>query len=237
MKIMTSNIQHALDYQNQIIDTDLFVNAIRLYGADICNLNEVRGKGPIDGYTNQTDAIADGLGFFRHFGEAVKVEGTSPYGNAIVSRLPFKSCETVAIPEVADKSEDEYHEPRCVIKAIIEINGTDICLMNCHMGLSDDERNEAVKKICELIDATDLPIILTGDFNTAPDDTVLKPIYDRLSDSDENAINKGMYTYASYLPEIKIDYIFYRNLECLYSEVITEIYSDHFPIIAEFRTV
>lgn len=232
---MTFNIQHALDYQNQVIDTDLFVNAIGLYNADVCCLNEVRGEGPIEGYTNQTDAIGDGLGFFRYFGEAVKVDGTSPYGNAFVSILPFKSCETVAIPEVKDKSKDEYHEPRCVIRAVIEIDGKDICFMNCHMGLSDGERIEAVKTICELIDSTDLPIILTGDFNTTPDDTVLNPIYDRLLDSDEKAVNKGMYTYASYLPENKIDYIFYRNLECAYSEVITEIYSDHFPIIAEFK--
>lgn len=237
MKIMTFNIQHALDYQNQVIDTDLFVDAIRLYDADVCCLNEVRGEGPLDGYTNQTDAIGDGLNFFRYFGEAVKVDGTSPYGNAVVSRLPFKSHETVAIPEVENKSDDEYHEPRCVIRAIIEIEGKDVCFMNCHMGLSDGERIQAVKKICELIDETELPIILTGDFNTTPDDPVLNPIYERLLDSDEKAVNKGMYTYASYLPETKIDYIFYRNLECIYSEVITEIYSDHFPIIAEFRTL
>ena len=235
MKIMTFNIQHALDCQNQIIDIDLFVKAISLYGADICNLNEVRGDGPIEGYTNQTDAIGNGLGFFRYFGEAVKVDGTSPYGNAIVSRLPFKSYETVAVPEVSCKSEDEYHEPRCVIRAIIEVDGKDVCFMNCHMGLSDGERINAVAKICELIDATELPIILTGDFNTTPDDPVLKPIYERLTDSDEKSVNKGMYTYASYLPENKIDYIFYRNLDCIYSEVITEIYSDHFPIIAEFK--
>ena len=29
MKVMTFNIQHALDYQKQIIDTGLFVDAIK----------------------------------------------------------------------------------------------------------------------------------------------------------------------------------------------------------------
>ena len=97
MKVMTFNIQHALDYQKQIIDIDLFVNAVKKYSADFCCLNEVRGEGPIEGYTDQTNAIADGLGFYRYFGEAIKVGGTSPYGNAIVARSPFKAVENAAI--------------------------------------------------------------------------------------------------------------------------------------------
>ena len=237
MKIMTFNIQHALDYKNQIIDINLFVEAIKKHSADICCLNEVRGEGTIDGYTDQTNAIGYGLGFYRYFGEAVKIGGTSPYGNAVVSRFPIKSAETVAIPVSPDKAEDEYHEPRCVIKAVTEIDGKDICFLICHMGLSDKERIEAVKIICRLIDGTDLPIILTGDFNTTPDDSVLKPIYERLNDSDEKAENKGIFTYSSYSPEIKIDYIFYRGLECRCSRVITEIYSDHFPVVAEFDII
>ncbi|MBQ3005179.1 MAG: endonuclease/exonuclease/phosphatase family protein [Clostridia bacterium] len=237
MNVMTFNIQHALDYQNQIIDTELFVGAIKDLGADICCLNEVRGEGPIEGYTDQTNALGDGLGFYRYFGEAIKVGGTSPYGNAIVSRFPFKSAETISIPVSPYKTDDEYHEPRCVIKAIAEIDGKDICFLVCHMGLSDKERKEAVKTICALVDGTDLPIILTGDFNTTPDDDVLEPIYKRLKDSDENAKHKGVFTYASYYPEIKIDYIFFRGLKCRYSGVITKIYSDHFPIIAEFEVL
>lgn len=235
MKVMTFNIQHALDYKRKIIDTDFFVSAIKKHGADICCLNEVRGEGPIEGYTDQTNAIGDGLGFYRYFGEAIKVGGTSPYGNAVTSRFPFKTAETVAIPVSPHKSEDEYHEPRCVIKAVIEIEGKEICFLICHMGLSDKERIEAVKTVCALIDETELPIILTGDFNTTPDDPVLSPIYERLRDADEKAEEKGVFTYASYSPEIKIDYIFYRGLECCFSKVITEIYSDHFPIIAEFK--
>ncbi len=237
MKVMTFNIQHALDYKKRVIDTDFFVGAIKKSGTDICCLNEVRGEGPIEGYTDQTNALGDGLGFYRYFGEAIKVGGTSPYGNALVSRYPFKSTETVAIPEVKNKIKNSYHEPRCVIKAVAEIGGKDICFLVCHMGLSNEERIEAVKTICSLIDGTDLPVILTGDFNTTPEDVVLKPIYERLADSDEKAENKRVFTYASYSPEIKIDYIFYRGLECRYSRVITEIYSDHFPIIAEFEVL
>ncbi len=235
MKVMTFNIQHALDYQNGIIDISLFIRAIRRHGADICCLNEVRGEGPINGYTDQTNALGNGLGFYRYFGEAIKVNGTSPYGNAITSRFPFKSSETITIPETDDRSEESNYEPRCVIKAITEINGKEICFLVCHMGLSNAERINAVKTLCEIIDSIDTPIILTGDFNTYPEDKVLKPIYDRLIDADMTADKKGVFTYASYSPEIKIDYIFYRGIKCTKSGVIEKIYSDHFPIIADFE--
>lgn len=90
MRIMTFNIWHAPDYKNQKIDIDLFARKIKQYGADICGLNEVRGEGPLYGYTDQTNNIADSLGYNRYFGEAIKVKGTSPYGNAIVTKYPFK---------------------------------------------------------------------------------------------------------------------------------------------------
>lgn len=235
MRVMTFNIQHALDYQNKIIDINLFIEAIRNHGTDICCLNEVRGEGPIEGYTEQTDAIADGLNYHRYFGEAIKVGGTSPYGNAIIGKHPFKSAETIAIPVTADRTEESNYEPRCVIKAVSEINGKEVCFLVCHMGLSNAERANAVKTLCGIIDSIELPIILTGDFNTHPQDKVLEPIYSRLTDSDIYSDKKSMFTYPSYSPETKIDYIFFRGLKCTGSQVITKIYSDHFPIVADFE--
>lgn len=235
MRIMTFNIQHALDYKKQIIDLDFFANAIYESGCDICCLNEVRGKGPIEGYTDQTNALAYRLGFQRYFGQAVKIGGTSPYGNAIISKYNFKSCETVAIPLTEDRNEKSNYEPRCVIKSVAEIDEKEICFLVCHMGLSNAERINAVETVCDLIDSTPRPIILCGDFNTHPQDKVLAPIYERLKDVDEKSESKGIFTYPSYKPEIKIDYIFYRDIECIQSEVIEKVFSDHYPIVADFK--
>ena len=235
MKIMTFNIQHALDYKKQRIDTEFFVDAIKKYGADICGLNEVRGKGPLFGYTDQTNAIGDSLSFNRYFAQAIKVHGTSPYGNAMVSRFPIVSAETVLIPDPINKRPNVKYESRCVLKAAVDADGREICVLVCHMGLSDEERKCAVKTVCGLLDETKIPVILMGDFNTTPDDAVLKPIFDRMNDTDALAPVKGMKTYPSYDPDIKIDYIFYRGLECKNVKTITEVYSDHFPIIAEFE--
>lgn len=234
MKVMTFNIQHALDYQKKIIDQDLFVRAIRKYGADVCGLNEVRGAGPLEGYTNQTAEIGQPLGFHHYFGEAIKVKGTSPYGNAILSRRPFKSVETIAIPDPEDRSEPAHYETRCVVKAVVELDNADVCFLVCHMGLALSERINAVRTICELIDGCDLPIVLMGDFNTLPDSPELQPIRDRLTDSTDCDAHPGAPTFPSDAPRVKIDFIYYRGLECMRTVTIGEVFSDHLPILTEF---
>jgi len=237
MKVMTFNIQHALDFQRRVIDTDLFVRAIAKHGADVCGLNEVRGAGPIEGYTDQTPAIGEGLGFHHYFGEAIRVGGTSPYGNAIVSRVPFKSVETIAIPDPEDKTEGGHYETRCVVKAIAELEGRDVCLLVCHMGLNLSERLNAVSTICGIIDGCDLPIVLMCDFNATPDAPEFQPLRDRLKDSTDKDSAPNAFTFPSDAPRIKIDYIFYRSLECIKTTTISEIYADHLPVLTEFRHI
>lgn len=238
MKVMTFNIQHALDYKKQVIDFDLFINAIKKHDADFCGLNEVRGSGFLKGYTDQTKKIADALGYHRYFGKAVMVRGLAPYGNAVISKMPLNSVETVKIPdpdadnEINRDGEPVHYESRCIIKSIIEADGKEICILVTHFGLARSERINAVNKLCEIIDCTDLPIILMGDFNTEPNDGILTPLLDRLKSVDD--MSKP--SFPSDKPKIRIDYILYRNLECIKSEIINEVYSDHLPITAEFKT-
>lgn len=234
MKVMTFNIQHCLDYKKNKINIPLFVETIKQYGADICGLNEVRGKGNLFGYTDQTNALGDGLSFNRYFAEAIKVNGRGPYGNAVVSRYPLKSAETVKIPDPDDKNADGSFETRCVLKSVVDVDGKEVCVLVCHMGLENSERVNAVASLCKIIDEITTPLILMGDFNTTPDNEVLKPLYQRLNDTDLMADKKGAFTYPSYNPEKKIDYIFYKGLTCKNVITVSEIVSDHFPIIAEF---
>lgn len=234
MRVMTFNIQHGLDYQNKIIDLDLFVHSIKKHGADVCGLNEVRGDGPLEGYTDQTNAIGDGLNFYRYFGEAIKVDGTSPYGNAIVSRYKFKSAETIPVPDPDDKDDESSFETRCVVKTVADFDGKDICFLVCHMGLVESERKSAVETLCKIIDKVDIPIVVMGDFNSEPHDPVLAPLFDRLKDTDTKASVSNAKTFPSDNPKIKIDYILYKGLMCVGTTTITEVISDHLPIVADF---
>ncbi len=234
MRIMTFNIQHAWDHLRGVIDTERFARAIAEWGADVCGLNEVRGEGALEGYTDQTNAIADVLGYDRRFGEAIRVGGCGPYGNALVSRYPIVEAETVLVPDPVRREGDHY-ETRCVLKAVLDADGGRICVLVCHMGLEPEERENAVATLCRLIDETELPLVLMGDFNTQPNAAVLAPLRARLQDTDDLADLPNAPTYASYDPQMKIDYIFYRGLRCLGIQTIDEIVSDHFPILAHFE--
>ena len=114
--------------------------------------------------------------------------------------------------------------------AIVEENGKDIVFLVTHMGLAKAERINAVKTICEIADDTDLPIVLMGDFNACPEEETFQPLFQRFSDTLKG---KDVKTFPSDCPEIKIDYILYRGLECKNTKVINEVVSDHLPIITE----
>lgn len=232
MKIMTFNIQHALDYKRQVVDYDFFVSSIKKYAPDLCGLNEVRGRGWLKGYANQTKRLADGLGYYGYFGKAVTLDFGNPFGNAVVSRYPFKSVETVIVPD-PPKTEKGYYETRCVIKAVVEFDGQDVMFLITHMGLMLGERLNAVETVCRILDETHMPAVLMGDFNITPDGEELKPIYERMTDTDMT----GEYTFPSDKPIKKIDYIFYRGLECKSVVTVKDVISDHLPIIADFELI
>ncbi len=235
MKIMTFNIQHCLDYKNQIIDIGLFSDFIKICNVDFCGLNEVRGQGNWEGYTDQTDALGNALGFNRFFGEAFKVVGTNPYGNAFLTKYPVKSAETIHIPDPEERSEDVHYEHRCAIRAILDVDGSDVMFIVCHIGLAKSEGKNAVETICSLLDSTDLPCIVMGDFNHTKDSGILDSLFERLSDTDSIAKDKGAFTFPSYAPREKIDYILYRGMTCKSCCTVEKIVSDHFPILAEFE--
>lgn len=235
MKVMTFNIQHGLDYKNQIIDLPLFAEYIKRQEVDFCALNEVRGAGNWEGYTDQTNALGDALGYNRFFGEAIKVVGSNPYGNAFLTRYPVKSAEVIHIPDSDDRSEDVHYEHRCAIKAVVDVNGKEVMFIVCHIGLAKAEAKNAVDTLCAILDSNDLPAVVMGDFNHTKDSGMLDPLFERLSDSDAATEKEGVFTFPSYAPREKIDYILYRNFTCTGCSVLENIVSDHFPIVAELE--
>ena len=72
-------------------------------------------------YQNQAKILADKLGFYYYFAEAIKFSGVNPYGNAIISRYPIKNAETILIPDPDPKTGDRYYETRCLLKAQIDV--------------------------------------------------------------------------------------------------------------------
>ncbi len=219
MRIMTFNIQHCEYFPEKNIKFEPFGDEILAFG-DIIGLNEVRGRGFLKGYTDQAGRLSRLTSYYSYFGKAIKVGGLAPYGNALLSRFPIISAETVKIPDPEVKSGSEMYESRCIIKAVIDA-GEKYTVIVTHMGLNEDERINAVKEIMKL--APEKRCIIMGDFNCLPDAKELQPLFNKFNCTDTED-----FTFPSDSPDRKIDYIFLsRDIEIADKGTSPNIVSDH----------
>lgn len=237
LRMMTYNIQHGLDYNCRLpgrhpglghdIDLTQIAAVIRMQGPDIVALNEVRGLGSTWEYTAQAETIAGMLGWHCYFAPAIWFDGTSPYGNAILSRYPLLSAERILIPDPEVKDEDTYYETRCVLRARIAAAGG-ITVLVSHFGLAQSEKRNAVAKVLELLEEETSPVILMGDFNMEPNDPILAPLLAKMEDAADK-ISSNSSSFPADNPEIKIDYILTKNAPVLCAEIPAIVASDHRP--------
>lgn len=235
LKVMTYNIQHGKNHNSarNVIDLKNTVVPILYEKPDILGLNEVRcGSG--FGYCDQPKKIAKLCGGTPLFGKALSLGKRKCYGNALVAKLPVRKSKAVDIPDPAVKRYGDYYETRSILCAEIDCGGQIITYLCTHFGLNPDEREIAVNTVLELVNSTDMPVILTGDFNAEPDDEQIKRLSSSLHNMAEILGNVEP-TFPSDEPKVCIDYIFYRGLKPLNIHTVKGIYSDHLPLTAEFE--
>ena len=226
MKVMTFNTQHCLNYITQKIDFDVMAQAIISCDPDVVSLNEMRGAGEDPEYTEQVERLAEltGMTYF-YFAPAIYFSGKGPYGNGILSKIPILSVKTVIIPDPVEKIyNSEYYETRCVLVAELE-GGVKVLIT--HIGLNPDEKLNAVLTIVKNL--SDEKCILMGDFNMRPDDKMLTPIFERMTDAAEGFCS-DKFSFPSDDPDRKIDYVFVsRDAKVISADIPAITASDHRP--------
>ena len=229
LKIMSYNTQHCLNFITREIDFDIMVDTIKKCDADIIGLQEMRDESERDDYAAQAKIMAEKLGFYYYFAEAIRFGGKNPYGNALISRYPIVSAQTVLIPDPEIKKYDGYYETRCLLKAKIDV-GEEINVLVSHFGLNPDEHENAVKTVVQNLPES--KTVLMGDFNMQPDNELLNPIREKLYDT-ANKFDEPKLSFPSDNPEIKIDYIFTSNdLNVISADIPAIVSSDHRPHLA-----
>ena len=227
MKIMSFNTQHCLNFLEQRVDYEIMAKAILDVGADLVGLNEMFNGGA---FCEQTKRLAELTGIENYFFAKAIDDRDGPYGNGILSKIPFKSVETIIIPDPCPKRPGGWYETRCILKAELE-NGLRVLVT--HFGLEKDEQENAVKKVLEHI--KDEKCILMGDFNLEPNDHLLTPIRERLIDTCAGFCGNKP-SFPSDKPRIKIDYIFVSpDIEIITADIPEIIASDHRPHIAKVK--
>ena len=230
MKIMTFNTQHCQNYIEKKIDYEIMANAIMTVDPDVVVLNEMRGSGEKEGYTDQTGTLAKLCSMDNYyFAKAIDVyEISSPYGNAIMSKIPFTSVETIPIPVPTHKTGTRWYEPRCLLKARLECGLT---VLGIHAGLNPDEHELAIQAVLDNIDSE--KCIVMGDFNMRPENPLFERFAGRLADA-ATKFDYPLLSHPSDNPVKKIDYIFTTtDIEIISADIPPIIASDHRPHTAE----
>ncbi len=230
VKIMSYNTQHCLNFITRKIDFDIIADTIKQCEADIVGLQEMRDLGQDTEYQAQAKILAEKLGYpYFYFAEAIRFGGENPYGNALISRYPIASAETILIPDPEPKKYDGYYETRCVLKAEIDV-GNGLTVLVSHFGLNPDEHENAVETVVANI--PEERCVLMGDFNMEPDNPILMPVMQSLYDTAKD-FSTPKFSFPSDNPSVKIDYIFVSKDLTVQSADIPEIISsDHRPHVA-----
>lgn len=157
------------------------------------------------------------------------------YGDAIISKLPFKETEATTLTGDWD---GQRIETRSVARVTIEVGGRDICFISTHFDHTSDEKWRILqaKELVELVRKIDLPVIVGGDLNCTPASEPMKILYEELVSPCKSGDCLGTFVGSKNV----IDYLIYRSDNVLtlssygiYSWADKE--SDHFPVGAVFN--
>lgn len=250
IKVGTYNICHCADYsdytkesscdtQPSVLNIKGTADIIKSLSCDVIGLNEVyeNGSSPRDDFKFQTKKLAALAGYpFYYYAQGHDYDYTD-IGNAILSKFPIKRFETVKIPTVpeSERTGDYWYENRILAIADVDFNGKIVKVIGTHFGLAPIELERIVNKCCNIIDGTNLPVVLMGDFNVFPDNPLLEKISERLKSAAAEK-NNSEFTWSTYNPHMQIDYIFVpKNIEVVSYEVHKLKISDHRPITAEIK--
>ena len=228
IKVMSFNTLHCMNYLSHKIDYDIMADTVRQCGGEIVGLQEMRDAADAPGYEAQTKILAEKLGYHYYFAEAIRYDGTKPYGNGIISRYPILSAQTVMIPDPAVRQYDGYYETRCILKAVIDVGGG-LNVLVTHVGLNPDEKENAVETM--LSNISEQRCVLMGDFNMSPDNEQLDKLRNRMFDTAEKFTAPKL-SFPADKPRMKLDYIFTSmDLKVKDADIPAIVASDHRPYV------
>lgn len=141
--------------------------------------------------------------------------------------------------------------PRMVTWALFELKGSGqrFYYYNTHFPYREQDepaRTRAAQEIVARLKTlpADVPVVLTGDFNTTPDSQAHALLTRDLQDARVSAVTRSGpdATFHNFTgkPDHRIDWILYRGLRATAVHTITSSQdghypSDHFPVLAEFQ--
>jgi endonuclease/exonuclease/phosphatase family metal-dependent hydrolase len=208
---------------------------------DVVVLQELDVKRARTNHLDQAEIIARALDMQFHFHPALRLI-EEEYGDAILTPRPAKLVKAGALPGLAGRP---ALEPRGALWTSVNVGGTEIQVINTHLGL---RRNERLAQVDALLGSDWIghpacrgPVILAGDFNALPRSRAYHRLAARLADAQCSPhVRRPLPTFPSRLPLLRLDHVFVnRSIEVLRAETIrtplARVASDHLPLLVEFQ--
>jgi endonuclease/exonuclease/phosphatase family metal-dependent hydrolase len=238
-RVMTYNV-------HQCIGTDGHLSPYRIAEVigrcrpDIVALQELDvGRARTD-RLHQAEAIARQLEMNFVYAPAYRIEGEE-YGDAILTALPMRVVRAETLPGLQSLPR---LEPRGAIWAAIDLGGSEVQVINTHLGLRGRERLAQAEALLgeRWIGNRNCvePVLLVGDFNALPWSAAYRRLRKRLRDAQLCRAAFPRPTFPAKAPMLRIDHVFVsERVEVCGIEsprtALTRIASDHLPLIVDFR--
>ena len=224
--VLTYNIYHGED-ANGGSNLDAVAGIINLLKPDLVAFQEVDNKTRRAKGLDLTAELSRRTGMKGIFGKAMDYDGGG-YGEAVLSRHPIIETKNNPLPHT------EKAEPRAALEIHIELpDGVKMAFVGTHLDHQRDQSNRMMqtKRIMELYENIDLPIILLGDLNATPGSDPINLLSRQWFDA---ARDNPQPTFPSTKPSRRIDYIMYKpkgRWKVVEVRVIDEkVASDHCPV-------
>jgi len=240
LRIMTYNVHSCIGMDGRL-SPERIGRVIAQYRPDVVALQELDVGRSRTGGADQAQLIARYLRMQFHFHPALHIE-EERYGDAILSHLPLRLVKAAALPR---PRVPRRLEPRGALWVAVELNGTEVQIINTHLGLLQGERRLQADALLGPDwlghDACRGPTILCGDFNALPSGPVWRKLSDRLRDTHDEAPDQhARRTFFGRYPAARIDYVFVDDeIEVVDAQVakteLARTASDHLPLIVDVK--
>jgi len=195
---------------------------------DIVGLIEVDTGSIRTGLVNQAQVIAKSLG---HYSTYQCKYGTSSI-NTMVPIVRKQANAFLASPRV--EGERFHYFDTGIKRLIIELELDELCVFLVHLSVKFRHRHAQLRHLFELIRHSTKPVIVAGDFNTFWGEHEMALFMEATGLRSAN--RHRLPSYPARRPRIELDFILYsRGIEIDSFEVPDVTYSDHRPLICDFR--
>lgn len=223
LTLATYNIHHGQGLDRRL-GIPRIASLLKDTECDVACIQEVDCRVPRSRRAHQPRELAKALSMKAVYGPNIRWPFGAKYGNLILSRLPVLTIVLHSLPG--------GDEQRGVVEVHLQAECGKVAVFCTHWGLSKDERLLQAEATVAAMKASELPALLAGDLNEAPND----PANAILLDAGLVALGPDDPTYPADDPIDRIDHVYgspgWKTLEAF---TVPSLASDHRPVVVEAR--